>query len=200
MDGSKQAQYKERYKAQDTPWDLGRPDFNLVEMVNRLPIEKGKALELGCGSGHNSIWLAQHEFLVTGIDVSEIALDKAKENASKNHVNCTFLCLDIFKDEIPGHPFDFVFDRGCFHSYDSDDERKTFAEKVSHHLAEGGLWFTLLGSADEASNRPGPPRRSAKDIILAVEPVFEILSLTASHFESNRPHPPRAWACFLKKR
>ena len=65
MDALKQNQYKEQYKAKTTPWDVGRHDFNLIDVVNKRPIEKCKALDVGCGSGHNSIWLAQHEFLVT---------------------------------------------------------------------------------------------------------------------------------------
>ena len=204
MDGSKQEQYRDRYKAKKTPWDVGRADFNLVDIVNRLPIGKGKALDVGCGSGHNSIWLAQRGFSVTGVDVSEIAVQQAKENASQHNVRCTFLSLDFFEEDVPGLPFNFIFDRGCFHSYDSDDERKKFAEKVAYHLDEAGLWFSLVGSSDEPRRGPGPlagpPRRSARDIVVAVEPVFEILSLTASHFESNSQNPPRAWACLMKKR
>ncbi|MGC1401486.1 MAG: class I SAM-dependent methyltransferase [Thermodesulfobacteriota bacterium] len=200
MDASKQEQYKERYKANFTPWDIGRPDFNLVEMVNKRPIEKGKALDVGCGSGHNSIWLAQNEFTVTGVDVSEIALQKAKENASSENIKCTFLLLDFFEKDVPRFPFNFIFDRGCFHSYDSDNERRKFAERVAHHLDKAGLWLSLVGSGDEPLERPGPPKRSARDIVVAVEPLFEILSITASYFDSNVQNPPKAWACLMKKR
>jgi len=200
MGASRQEQYKEQYKANSTPWDTGRPDFNLVDIVSKRPIEKCKALEVGCGFGHNSIWLAQQHFLVTGVDVSEIALQKAKENALTKSVNCTFLLLDIFEKDIPYLPFHFIFDRGCFHSYDSDHERKKFAERVAYHLDDAGLWFTIVGSMDEPSGDFGPPRRSARDVVVAVEPIFEILSLTASHFESNRQNPPRAWACLMKRR
>ena len=200
METSKQEHYKEQYKAKITPWDPGRPDFNLVAIVKNNSIDKGKALDVGCGSGHNSLWLAHHGFSVTGVDVSEIALQKAQDNISKYNVNCSFLLLDFFESDVPGLPFHFVFDRGCFHSYDSDEERKKFAERVNIHLDPGGFWFALVGSTDEPPGMPGPPRRSARDIVIAVEPIFEIVSLTASHFESNRPNPPRAWACLMKKR
>ena len=200
MDDTKQEQYKDRYKEKRTPWDVGRVDFNLVDIMNRQPIEKGRALDVGCGFGHNSIWLAQHEFLVTGVDVSELALQQAKENASQYNVRCTFLSLDFFEEDVPGLPFNFIFDRGCFHSYDSDDERKRFAERINYHLDKAGLWLSLIGSADESRRGPGPPRRSARDIVVAVESSFEILSLTASHFDSNSQHPPRSWTCLMKKR
>jgi methyl halide transferase len=91
-------------------------------------------------------------------------------------------------------------DRGCFHSYDSDDEREKFGERVAYHLDEAGLWLALVGSSDELPGRPGPPKRSAREVVIAVEPFFEILSLTATHFDSNRQNPPKAWACLMKKR
>jgi len=51
--------YRERYKSGDTPWDIGRPDFNLVEIVTQKPILSCKALDIGCGTGDNAIWLAR---------------------------------------------------------------------------------------------------------------------------------------------
>ena len=71
---------------------------------------------------------------------------------------------------------------------------------MSEHLEQDGLWLSLIGSADEQRQMPGPPQRTAKDIVCAVEPYFEILSLVSSHFGSNRPVPPRAWVCLMRKR
>jgi methyl halide transferase len=197
---SEQDRYKERYKEKFTPWDIGRADFNLVEIVTQQPMEKGKALDVGCGSGHNTIWLAQQGFTVTGIDVSEIAVEKATENASGAGIQATFFVLDFFENDVPGRPFNLVFDRGCFHSYESENDRKTFSEKVAGHLEEGGFWLSLIGSSDEPIKRPGPPRRSARDIVTAVEPFFKILLLKASHFDSNVQNPPKAWICLMQKR
>lgn len=201
---AKQEQFKEYYRAKTTPWDLGSPDSNLIGTVTKKPIESCRALNIGCGSGQDSIWLAQQGFLVTGVDISEIALQKAKENASKANVKCTFLLTDFLEQEVPGAPFGLVFDRGCFHLFDSDEVRKRFAQRVAYHLEEGGLWLSIIGSADEPPRGPdplaGPPRRSARDIAVAVEPYFEILSLNRSHFESDRSKPPRAWACLMRKR
>ena len=192
--------YRERYKSGDTPWDIGQPDFNLIEVVTQKPIPNCKALDIGCGTGDNSIWLALNRFQVTGTDTSDVALEKAKEKASKANVECHFKLVDFLKNKIEGAPFGFVFDRGCFHSFGSDDDRRKFAQNVAAHLEEAGLWLTLVGSADEHRQGPGPPQRTAGDIIQAVEPYFEILSLTSSHFGSNRPNPPRAWRCLMKKR
>jgi SAM-dependent methyltransferase len=192
--------WEERYKTGATPWDLGRPDSNLTDMVIKGLIPSCKALEIGCGTGSNAVWLAQHNFSVTATDVSEVAIDKARERASGAGVECTFLLSDFLNDKVPDAPFGFVFDRGCFHSFDSDEERKQFAEKVASHLERDGLWLSLIGSTDGPPRDVGPPQRSARDIVVAVELYFEILSLNSTHFDSNNPEPPRAWICLMRKR
>ena len=91
MEGS----FRERYRSGNTPWDIGQPDFNLIEVVTKHPIPSCKALDIGCGTGDNSIWLGQNGFQVTGTDTSDIALEKAKEKASKLTLNA-ISCLLIF--------------------------------------------------------------------------------------------------------
>ncbi|MEE9567322.1 MAG: class I SAM-dependent methyltransferase [Desulfobacteria bacterium] len=197
---SDQERWEERYRTGSTPWDIGRPDFNLTEMVTEKPIRDCKALEIGCGTGSNAVWLAQQNFSVTATDVSEIAIQKAKERASDAGVKCVFLVSDFLNDKVPGAPFGFVFDRGCFHSFDSDEERKQLAENVAFHLEKEGLWLSLVGSTDGPPREVGPPQRSARDIVIAVEPYFEILSLSSSHFDSESLEPPRNWVCLMRKR
>ena len=135
-----------------------------------------------------------------GTDASEVAIEKAKEKASKANAKCAFLVSDILTSRVEAAPFGFVFDRGCFHTMGLDKERKSFAENVSRHLEEDGLWLSLLGNADEQRDGPGPPQRTARDIVNAVERYFEILSLVSGSFGSNRPKPPRAWVCLMRKR
>ena len=83
---------------------------------------------------------------------------------------------------------------------DSDEERKRFAENVSRQLTAGGLWLSLIGNADQKRHGEGPPQRTARNIVDAVEPHFEILSLVAGKFEANLPEQPRAWICLMRKR
>jgi 2-polyprenyl-3-methyl-5-hydroxy-6-metoxy-1,4-benzoquinol methylase len=192
--------YRERYKSGDIPWDIGQPDFNLIEVVTLKPVRGCKVLDIGCGTGDNSIWLAGNHFRVTGTDTSEIALEKAKEKASKANVECDFMLVDFLESRVEGAPFGFVFDRGCFHSFSSENDRRRFAQNVAAHLEGAGLWLTITGNADEHRQGSGPPQRTAGEIVLAVEPYFMVLSLTSSHFGSNRPNPPRAWRCLMQKR
>ena len=197
---SDQERWEERYRTGNTPWDIGRPDVNLIDMVTKRPIPVCKALEIGCGAGSNAVWLARQNFEVTATDVSKLAIQKAGDRASDAGVDCTFLVADFLNDKVPGAPFGFVFDRGCFHSFDSDEERKQLAEKVDWHLGKDGLWLSLIGSTDGPPREVGPPQRSARDIVIAVEPYFEILSLDSSHFDADSPEPPRNWVCLMRKR
>jgi SAM-dependent methyltransferase len=192
--------FQKRYEAHDTPWDIGKADFNLKRAVTATPIKPCKAVDIGCGTGDNAIWLAEQGFNVIGIDTAESAIQKAKEKASKAGLKTAFLAADILAGHIEGGPFGFAFDRGCFHVLESDEERKKLAENVYRNLAKDGLWLSLIGNADEKRTTPGPPQRTARHIVNAVEPYFEIVSLVSGHFASNNPYPPRAWICLMKKR
>lgn len=192
--------FKGRYETHDTPWDIGQPDFNLIQIVNSTPIKPCNAVDIGCGTGDNAIWLSQHGFHVLGIDTSEVAIERAKEKALRADTKCRFIVGNFLASKVEGRPFGFAFDRGLFHVFESDEERKALAENVHRHLQKDGLWFSLIGNADERRNTPGPPQRSAKDIVNAVEPYFEILSLVSGHFGSHQPDPPRAWVCLMRRR
>ena len=141
--------YRERYKSGDTPWDLGQPDFNLIEVVTKKPILSCKALDIGCGTGDNSIWLAQNRFQVIGTDTSDIALEQAKEKASKANVECDFVLVDFLRNKIEGAPFGFVFDRGCFHSFSSEKQNAGGATKASPGGRFGSLATLFVAGAGD---------------------------------------------------
>jgi SAM-dependent methyltransferase len=63
--------WEARYAGADQVWS-GRVNQTLVDVVGNLPI--GRALDLGCGEGGDAIWLAQHGWRVTGVDVSRTAI------------------------------------------------------------------------------------------------------------------------------
>ncbi len=192
--------FQEKYQKGETGWEINRVDTNLVEVVTTTPIQPCKVLDIGCGTGNNVIWLQEQGFNVVGIDSSELALQRAEGKSSQAKVKCSFHLLDFFKDTLPGAPFDFAFDRGCFHHPPEAGNFQPFAENVFTHLKDGGLWLTLAGSCDETRDAPGPPQISAAQIVTAVEPYFEILSLLSGHFDSNQEPAAKNWVCLMRKR
>lgn len=190
----------DRYKEGHTPWVHSKPDFNLIEMVENWPIQPCKTLEIGCGTGVESIWLSQHGFEVTAVDGSPLAIETAKTAANDQGTICNFLVRDIVKDEIPQNAFDFVFDRGVFHSFDSDEDRSLVAKKVSDFLVDRGIWLSLIANADSPPRESGPPPRTAKNIIEAIEPYFNLLTLTVSYFGNDQDNPPKIWVALMRKR
>ena len=178
------------------PWDTGTPDPMLVAKIESHAIEPGRTLEVGCGTGTNAIYLAEHGFDVLGVDVAPVAIENAR---AKAHGRCRFETLDFLNEAAPGGPFQFVFDRGCFHIFDDDHERARFAQNVAGVLVTGGIWLSLIGSTEGAPRGVGPPRRSAREVMNAIEPALEILELRAGEF-AVCGEELTAWLCLSRKR
>jgi hypothetical protein len=109
-------------------------------------------------------------------------------------LNCRFNVLDFLAGRSEGGPFHLVFDRGCFHVFDEPAERAKFAAQVASALAPGGVWLSLIGSTEGPPREMGPPRRSLRDVMDAIEPHLEILSVRSAEFR-DAPEPAKAWIC-----
>ncbi len=197
---SEQLSWDERYIRDELPWDTGCPDTYLVRTVSRWPMCRGAVLDIGCGTGTNSIWLAGQGFDVTGIDVSREAVAIAKRRAEEEGVACRYICDDFLTIGIAPESQQFIFDRGCFHAMREDAQRRAFVSRAAESLSVGGLWLSMIGNSDDPFPDEGPPKLSALQIATAMEPAFEILHLESCMIESRRGRPPRFWQCLARKR
>jgi len=195
-----QADWNARYAEGAPPWDTGQPDEHLVEVVRAGGIVPGRALEVGCGTGTNAVWLAQQGFDVLGVDLSPLAIEKARARAAAAGRECRFEVLDFLSGEPPSGPFGLVFDRGCFHVFDEPEARARFASRVAALLEPGGSWLSVIGSTEGAPREVGPPRRSVRDIAAALEPVLEIVTIRSAPFGVNGETAPRGWLCLSRRR
>src|SRR5438128_12274807 len=91
---SESTRWEERYRSGDTPWDTGRPSSELQRVITEERIGPGRAIELGCGSGTNAVWLAQQGFEVTAVDLSPLAISRGRERAASEGAKVRFLCAD----------------------------------------------------------------------------------------------------------
>ncbi len=192
-------EWNERYAENDLPWDTGEPDPLLVELVGEGSIAPGRALEVGCGTGTNALYLAGAGFDVLGVDLSPIAIERARSKQG-DATGCVFEVLDFLDADPPGGPFDLVFDRGCFHTFDEAERRGRFAARVAQLLSRGGRWVSLIGSTEGPEREHGPPRRSARDVVDAIEPVLFVESLRAVRFHADIPSPARGWLTIARVR
>jgi SAM-dependent methyltransferase len=196
--------WNESYATGELPWDTGEPEPLLVEFVSSGRVQPARAMEIGAGTGTNSIWLAESGFEVLGIDIAPRAVERANANLNGRGLGCRFATLDFLAAPGDGPSgfalggrFQFVFDRGCFHVFDEVEERAHFATQVARALAPGGLWLSLIGSTEGPPRDVGPPRRSAREVVLAVEPALEIVELRSVEF---RAHEVKAWLCLARSR
>jgi len=130
---SKHLLFKLLYRLGFTPWDahpLATSLRNLVEGDAALP--PGAALDIGCGTGDSSIYLAQHGWRVTGVDFVPKALGKAREKAAAKQVAVDFVHADAtrLRSEGVGTDFSLIIDNGCLHGM-SDGDRDAYVREVT---------------------------------------------------------------------
>jgi SAM-dependent methyltransferase len=193
--------WNDNYASGNLPWDTGEPDDQLVAFVRAGKVAPGPTLEVGAGTGTNARWLAQQGFDVLGVDLAPLAVAQARAKVPATATRCRFEVHDFLADP-PAGSFAFVFDRGCFHVFDDAADRARFAARVAERLAPGGVWLSLIGSTEGPARDFGPPRRSARDIVTAIEPVLAIEELTAVAFVASGPMPGPAasWRCVARVR
>ena len=171
------------------------PDPVLVEMIESRAIGPGRALEIGCGIGTNAIFLAQHGFSVLGVDISEVAVNTARAKARDS---VTLRSSTSSWTRRPAARLSSC-STAAAHVFDDEGERTRFAQKVAAELVEHGLWLSLIGSTEGAPRDEGPPRRSARDVVNAIEPSLEIVQLRSAEFTVYQERL-KSWFCLSRKR
>lgn len=192
--------WNDRYRDGNVPWDTGRPSSELQAVLREQSIEPCRALDLGCGTGTNSVWLAQQGFEVTGLDVAPLAVERAEERARAAGVNARFLAADILNLPDPDRPFSFFLDRGCYHAV-RRGAPGLYASAVARQLAPGARGLILAGNANETHD-PGPPVVTEEQIRTEIGAEFEILDLHEFRFDEAAGVPARflGWSCLVAKR
>lgn len=135
------------------PWHKNVEADWFRELVDNRVIKGSSALDLGCGAGGKSIYLAEHGNFkrVVGVDIARRAIEIAKEKAAQENVTdiCTFLCHDAtdwsFLEE--GETFDFILDWANLHGIPLD-RRKQYIAGINKHSHKGTLLLIRAFSSD----------------------------------------------------
>jgi SAM-dependent methyltransferase len=103
---SSAAYWDARYGERAAPMWSGRPNGRLVAEVAGLP--PGRALDVGCGEGADAIWLARQGWAVTAVDISSVAIGRARAAAATAGAEVTWVCRDVLREPFPPRTFDLV--------------------------------------------------------------------------------------------
>ena len=131
------ADYDNRYSAEEYYWGL-TPNVICYDIMRILPPTKPyRVLDIGCGEGKDSVFLAKCGYAVTAFDVSETGLEKAKRLAEYNKADVRFFKADI-TDWRPDAEFDIIFSSGVFHFIDTP-LRGEICESLKAHTSKDGI-------------------------------------------------------------
>jgi SAM-dependent methyltransferase len=194
------ARWDDRYLQSDTPWETGHPSTELQRAVQDETIPRGRAIDLGCGSGANAVWLAQQGFNVVGVDFSPTAIDRARQRATDAGVAVQFHAADVLRLPELGTTFKFFFDRGCYHVLRRSGQATCYVQVVKQLMAPGSQGLVLAGNAREKLV-PGPPVVTEEQLRADWSDGFEFRWLREFRFDLNMVDTsrPLGWAAFLRR-
>ena len=177
------------------PWYSKKLDADLENEIKQRKITKGRILDLGTGPGTQAIQLAKMGFDVTGTDLSENAIQKARKLDGK----INFKVDDILNSKLEKNSFDYIFDRGCFHVL-SNDKWNQYCKKICEILDENGLFFLKCFSIKEKKIDYGPYRFSKQDIRNIFGKDFVIDSIIETAYQGTLEPLPKALFVVLRKK
>jgi SAM-dependent methyltransferase len=126
-------------RARPCPFFVDWPDESLAGWLEAGLAGPGRVLELGCGHGRNSLYLAGRGWRVDAVDFSAQAIEWARERAAAAALPVDFRCCSIFDADLDAGAYDLVYDSGCFHHL-PPHRRRDYVELVTAALRPGGCY------------------------------------------------------------
>jgi SAM-dependent methyltransferase len=165
--------YARASKPEDLPWHRNEPPPLLVEAMDKRQ-RPGSALDVGCGAGTYSLYMARRGYVVTGVDFMPEAVSMLRERAEAACLDVTAVQADITGWEGP-RKFDIVLDVGCLHSLGRERHAR-YKARLLNWLAPGGDYIlTHCGRRGWWDWWPvGPDRISDKELTALFQPELSL--------------------------
>jgi len=144
-----------RYAATELMWSAG-PNATVREQVSGLT--PGRALDLACGEGRNSLWLASEGWDVTGVDFSQIAVDRAGRLATERGLPSRFIRADLAEWAPPAASADLVL---LAYLQVPEPLRGAVIEAAAAAVAPGGTLLWVAHDVENLERGYGGPRDPA---------------------------------------
>lgn len=150
--------WDDAYQGNRAPWDIGRPQPSILRLADAGELIE-PLLDVGCGSGEHSLLAATSGLAVTGVDISHLAIERARAKARGRGLSAEFLVGDVLaldRIERLDPPYRTVIDTGCFHTFANAD-RPIYAASLAS-VVEGGAVLHLLCFSEHTPGTDGPRR------------------------------------------
>jgi methyl halide transferase len=186
------------YRMGTPVWETGRPSPELMRMIREGAVRPQRTLELGCGTGADAVFLAEHGFEVTAVDSSPTAIDRARTRAEQSGAVLRIVLDDVFAFAERCGTFNLVYDAGFYH-YVRRTELTRFLDMLWRVTYPGSTYFSLAASAKERAEG-GPPGVSEEEIRLELGRLFEFVHVRPFRFESpSRAQGYMGWSCLMRR-
>lgn len=170
--GGRRRTFQTLYGLRIAPWDGHALAASLTDLVEGGTLTPGRALDIGCGTGDNAVYLAEHGWRVTGVDFVDIPLRSARLKADGLPVEFVKADVTQLRSAGIGRGFDLIIDNGCLHGMDSRD-RDAYVEEVT---AVAGLGARLLIVAFVPGRSMGVAGIQPREVARRFAPRWEMLA------------------------
>ena len=175
------------------PWQIDRPQPEVIRLIGQGKFES-PVLDLGCGTGDNTIELARQGLVVKGLDAVPKALERARKKTVKAGLKQSpeFVLGDALRLAKSGLKARTVLDCALFHTF-SDEERAEYIRGLEAVLSLGGR-LHILSFSELETRQPGPRRLSLSEITRIFATGWRVEdSVRCRYWDRVRPDGAHAW-------
>jgi ubiquinone/menaquinone biosynthesis C-methylase UbiE len=175
------------------PWQIDRPQPEVIRLIGQGKFES-PVLDLGCGTGDNTIELTRHGLVVKGLDAVPEALERARKKTEQAGLKQPpeFILADALRLAESGLKARTLLDCALFHTF-SDEERKDYIRGLEAVLSPGGR-LHILSFSELETRQPGPRRLSLSEITGSFGAGWRVEdSVRCRYWDRVRPDGAHAW-------
>ena len=169
--------WNRRYAGSELVWTATPNRFLVAETEGLAP---GRALDVACGEGRNSVWLAERGWAVTGVDFSDVALGKARRLAADRGVEVEWVVADVVEHRLEADAYDLV---ALLYLQVPAADRRAVVRPAAAAVRPGGTFLLVAHDRSNIEHGHGGPQDPR--VLYAAEDVAGDLEGTGLRIERS---------------